>query len=83
MRIVTTTQARSSLADIVDYVKFKNCPVGIGRRNKVEVLLVKYPEQLNTAVNDITNANHAFGSFDFLESEPDLYTADDINKANV
>lgn len=83
MQVFTTTKAREKLSDIVNYVRFKNRPIAIGRRNKIEVIMIKYPDQLNKKVDAITRFNAESGSFDFLADEPDIYSIDDIKKSYV
>lgn len=78
MKIITTSEARKRLSAIVDAVRFSNKPVAIGRRDKAEALLIKFPEHANPLLDDITNMNVYGGGFDELMEEPDLYTRDDI-----
>jgi len=77
MQVFTTTKAREKLSDIVNYVRFKNRPIAIGRRNKIEVIIIKYPEQFNKKIDDITHFNAGSGAFDFLADEPDVYSLND------
>ena len=83
MNIVTTTNARKHLAKLINAVRYTNKPVAIGRHNKAEALLIKFPEHANPAVDDITNMNQYGGAFDFLEDEPDIYSVDDLKKLYV
>jgi hypothetical protein len=78
MKMISTTNARKQLSQIVDSVKEHGSVFAIGRRNRPEVLLIKFPTSYNAAVDDITNINAYSESFDFLEAEPDLYTLADI-----
>lgn len=41
---------------------------------------MKLPPEYNAALDDITNVNTYSESFSFLEHEPDLYSADDLQK---
>ena len=66
MQIVTITQARKQLAKIIDNVKYYNRPIGIGRRKKIDVLLIKFPDDFNEYLGETTNMNQYGGSFDFL-----------------
>lgn len=78
MKVITTSAARKNLSAIVDAVRFTNKPVAIGRRDKAEALLIKFPESANGLVDDMTNMNFYGGGFDFLEQEPDIYSRDDL-----
>ena len=83
MKTITTTNARKQLAKIVDTVKETGEVFAIGRRNKPEVILLKFPQAYNPDFNEITNLNAISSSFDFLEDEPDLYTLDDAKEVYV
>lgn len=83
MKVITTSAARKNLSAIVDAVRFTNKPVAIGRRDKAEALLIKFPESANNLVDDMTNMNVYGGGFDFLEQEPDIYSRDDLMKSYV
>lgn len=83
MKIITTSDARKRLSAIVDAVRFSNKPVAIGRRDKAEALLIKFPENANPLLDDLTNMNAYGGGFDELEDEPNLYTRDDITVSYV
>ncbi len=81
MKVFTTTQARKDIANIIDRVRQGNVVFGVGRRNKAEVLLIKYPDHVNPSVGEITNINANSSSFDFLKTEPDLYSIADLKKS--
>lgn len=83
MKVITTSTARKNLSAIVDAVRFTNKPVAIGRRDKAEALLIKFPESANGLVDDMTNMNVYGGGFNFLEQEPDIYSRDDLIKSYV
>lgn len=83
MKTISTTNARKQLAAIVDAVKETGEVFAIGRRNKPEVILLKFPQTYNAEFNEITNLNAISSSFDFLEDEPDLYTLDDAKEVYV
>jgi PHD/YefM family antitoxin component YafN of YafNO toxin-antitoxin module len=83
MKTITTTNARKQLAKIVDAVKETGEVFAIGRRNKSEVILLKFPQTYNAALNEITNLNAISSSFDFLEDEPDIYTLDDAKEVYI
>lgn len=80
MKIVTTTNARKHIKTIIDRVKYHGEVFGIGRRNSIDVVVLKFPEIYNTAVNDITNINAYSKSFDWLAIEPDIYSISDLKK---
>jgi len=46
---------------------------GVGRSNRNEAILMKYPSHINLKLGEITNINANSASFDFLKDEPDLY----------
>lgn len=83
MKVIATTEARKHFSDIVNKVRYTNSPVAIGRHNKGEVLLIKFPREANPLVDEMTNFNQYAGSFDFLNDEPDLYSSSDIKKPYV
>jgi len=80
MNILTTTQVRKNIKTIVDRVKYSGEVVGIGRRNSIDVLLVRMPGAQNKEFNEITNINAGSQSFDFLGNEPETYSVSDIKK---
>ena len=83
MKIVTTTNARKQIAKLIDTVRETGDVFAIGRRNRPEVLLIKFPSEYSAAVNEITNINTYSESFSFLDAEPDLYSAADIKRSYV
>ena len=83
MKTITTTNARKNIAKLIDTIKATGEVVAIGRRNRPEVLVIKFPDLYNPDLNEITNLNAVSGSFDFLEDEPDLYTLDDAKEVYV
>ena len=83
MNVIPTTEARKRLSAIVNAVRFSNKPVAIGRHNKAEVLLIKFPEHTNPNVDAITNMNQFGGAFEFLEDEPEIYSKEDMIKSYV
>ncbi len=83
MKTLTTTVARKNLAELIDTIKSTNEIFAIGRRNKPEVIVMKFPETYNPAFDEITNLNAMSGSFDFLADEPDLYTLADAKEVYV
>lgn len=83
MQIISTTKARQKLADLITMVRFSNKPIAIGRHNKAEALLIKFPEHINLELDELTNMNQYSGAFDFLDDEPDIYSVDDLKKSYV
>ena len=83
MKILTTTEARKRIATLVNQVRETGEMFAIGRRNRPEVLVIKFPDAYDAAFNDITNMNATSASFDFWEDEPDLYTLDDAQEVYV
>lgn len=83
MHVIPTTHARKTLAAIISSVRFSNTPVAIGRHNKAEVLVIKFPEHANNQLNTVTNMNQFGGAFEFLIEEPELYTRADLKKPYV
>ena len=80
MKTITTTNARKQIAKLIDTVRETGDVFAIGRRNRPEVLLIKFPSEYSSEVNEITNINTYSESFAFLDAEPDLYTVKDIKK---
>ena len=83
MKTITTTNARKQIAKIIDQVKETGDVFAIGRRNRPEVLVIKFPTEYSKEVNEITNINAYSDSFNFLDAEPDLYTKADLKKHYV
>lgn len=74
---------RSHISEVIDEVRYNNQVFGVGRRDKIEVLIMKYPENLNKKLSDLTNLNANSSSFDFLKDEPDFYSVDDLKRVYV
>ena len=83
MKTITTTNARKQIAALINHVRETGEAFAIGRRNRPEVLVIKFPKAYNSLFNDITNVNATSASFDFWEDEPDLYTLDDAKEIYV
>lgn len=83
MKVITTTHARKHIKTIIDRVKYRGEVFGIGRRDSIDVVVLKFPEMYNAAVDDITNVNAYSKSFDFLKDEPDIYSLSDLKKRYV
>lgn len=83
MKTITTTNARKQIAKIINTVRETGDVFAIGRRNQPEVLIIKFPSEYNKNLNDITNVNAYSESFNFLDTEPDIYSAADLKKSYV
>lgn len=80
IKTISTTKVRANISEIIERVKNRGEVFVFGRRNNPEAVLVKFPDLYNSNFSDITNVNAYSNSFDFLKTEPDLYTASDIKK---
>ncbi|MEK9184682.1 MAG: hypothetical protein AAB866_00770 [Patescibacteria group bacterium] len=83
MKVVTTTIARKNIGNMLNRVKYSGEVFGIGRRNSIDALLIKFPNTYNKDLNDITNINANSESFDFLADEPEIYSVSDLRKKYV
>lgn len=83
IKFITTTSVRKNISDIINEVRYGGSVFAIGRRNKAEALIIKYPENFNKDLNEVTNFNANSSSFDFLKEEPDLYNVSDLRKRYV
>lgn len=80
MKIISTTEARKRISDLLDAVVTNSASFVIGRHDSPEAVLVKFPTNYRSDVSDITNINAYSNSFDFLKDEPEIYSLDDIKK---
>ncbi|MBI5793839.1 type II toxin-antitoxin system Phd/YefM family antitoxin [Candidatus Uhrbacteria bacterium] len=80
MNVITTTSARQHLSQLIGAVHRTRRSIAIGKRNKAEVLLIRFPDSTNLMLDEMTNMNQYGGGFDFLEDEPDIYTRRDLIK---
>ena len=83
MKIITTTNARKNIGNIINRVKYFGDIFAIGRRDSIDALLIQFPQIYNANLNDITNINANSKSFDFLTKEPELYSVSDLKKKYV
>lgn len=83
MKVITTTEARKVLPELINQVRYRRQMVAIGRRQQAEVLLVRFPEHYNVSLSDATNMNQYGRGFDWLETEPDIYSHSDLKKVYV
>lgn len=79
MKILSTTDARKNIKELVERAQHKGEVFGIGRRGSVDALIIGFPAHYHSGVNDITNVNAHSQSFAFLSEEPDLYSAADTH----
>jgi hypothetical protein len=78
MQVITTTVARKNLSALIGAVQRTRRSVAIGKRNRAEVLLIRFPESTNLSLGETTNMSQYGGGFDFLEDEPDVYSKEDL-----
>lgn len=83
MKIITTTNARKNICKILNRVKYAGEVFGIGRRNSVDAILMRFPTAYNAELDEITNINGTSMSFDFLAQEPEIYSLSDLKKKYV
>ncbi|MBI3633204.1 MAG: hypothetical protein HY226_02845 [Candidatus Vogelbacteria bacterium] len=83
MKIITTTNARRNIAQIVNRIKYHGEVFAIGRRNSIDALLIQFPGLYNQELDEITNINTYSKSFEFLANEPELYSLTDLKKKYV
>ena len=75
---LSTTQIRNHISEVIDEVRYHGEVFAVGRRDKLEAIILKYPEYTNQKLNELTNFNANSSSFDFLEDEPDIYSRNDL-----
>ena len=80
MKTLTTTVARKQLAEIVDNVRYRGAVYGLGRRNRIDAIIMRFPEHYHADLDEVTILNANSASFDFLKDEPELYTMNDLKK---
>ena len=83
IQTLSTTNVRDNISDIINTVYNTGKSFVIGRRNFPEAILIPFPKHFNSKLSEITNINSYSASFDFLESEPDIYSVKDIKKRNA
>ena len=52
MKVISTTKMRKNLSEVIDDVRCKNYPVAIGRRNRIEAIIIKYPDDVAPNLSD-------------------------------
>ena len=80
IKTLSTTEARGRISDLVNIVSTSRKSIVIGRRNVPEVVLIPFPTFWNGKLSEITNINAYSKSFDFLASEPEIYSAKDVKR---
>ena len=83
MKTITTTNARKQMSKLVETIRDTGDVFAIGRRNRPEVLMIKFPSEYSREVNEITNINTYSESFAFLDDEPNLYSLSDLKRKYV
>ena len=83
MKTISTTDARKNIKTLIELVRETGAVFAIGRRNRPEALLMKFPRDYNKELNEITNINAYSESFSFLEKEPDTYSVNDLKKKHA
>ena len=83
MKTISTTNLRAHIADVLDTVARNGDVFGIGRHNKIEAYLIPAPKHYNAKLDEITNIAANSSSYNFLKSEPDLYTLEDCEEVYV
>lgn len=77
----STAEARKHFSEIINRVKYEKIIIAIGRWKKDEVLVIPKPDLEEEIPTSAMNA--ASPSFNFLESEPDLYSLKDLKRRYV
>lgn len=83
MKTISLTNARKNISSMIDEVRETGQMFAIGRHAELEVVMLKFPREYNKKFSDIANVNAYSQSFDFLASEPELYTVADLKKSYV
>lgn len=83
VELVSATLVRKNISEIINEIIYRNRSFAIGRRNKIEALIIKYPQYFNEDLSAITNYNANSDSFKFLVDEPNLYSINDLRKKYV
>lgn len=80
MKVISTTDARKNIKEIVNRARYLGEVFAIGRRGEIDALLIGFPQVYNSRLNFVTNVNASSRSFSFLADEPDLYSVEDLKK---
>jgi hypothetical protein len=80
MKIISSSNSRKYISNIIADVRETGRPVVIARYNEPEVVIVKFPREYKKDFSEISNLNAYSTSFDFLKDEPDLYSRNDLKQ---
>jgi len=81
MDIISVTEGRKRLGELMDIVKYERRVIALGKHGKAEALLVAVPD-LDDEI-PMTAINAVSPSFAFLGEEPELYSRRDLRKRYV
>lgn len=81
MEVISITDGRKKLGELVNLVKYQRRVIALGRHGKAEVLLVSIPDHAQEI--PLTAINAESPSFAFLNREPELYSVKDLKKRYV
>lgn len=76
MQVISVTEGRKNLGELMDRVRFQQSIVVLGKHGKPEAMLISFPGEGSDF--SVTKVNAASPSFAFLAEEPDLYSRDDL-----
>ena len=65
MKIISTTIARKKIGQLINEVKHNGQTLALSRRDRIEALLIKYPDYLNRELDEWTNFLANAKSYDF------------------
>jgi len=80
MKTISISKTRKNIKTIIDRVKYHGEVFAIGRHNSIDAVVIQFPSNYNKNMSDVANVNTYSKSFDFLKSEPDIYTKEDLKK---
>lgn len=80
MKTLPISIARKEINTLVQKARETGATFVIGRHNKPEAVIMKFPDTFNPHLDEITNVNAYSSSFDFLKEEPDLYDRTDVKE---
>jgi len=79
MNTISTTEMRKNISKIIQTVKETRKPIGVGRRDALEVII--YPaKSIMEHKQDWFSSSVYTGVFDFWLDEDDTYTLKDLKK---
>ena len=80
MQTITISEAKRDMQKIINRVKNRGEVFGIGTKRIINAVIVQFSPSYNESLNEITSINANSKSFDFLKSEPDIYSFSDLKK---